>query len=61
MRRSTFTTITRHNKQDISDFEARWRANNLPGPPQSAWSGRFFNFPYKTGRKITRFENTGQP
>ena len=55
---STFTTITRHNRLNISEFEDEWRINNLLGRPTSDQSGCFSNFSYKHCREATKFENT---
>src|SRR5215469_2978851 len=60
-RSSTITTITRHNRPAISDFENEWRTNSFPGQSQSGENGRFSNFSYKSGREVMRFENVNSP
>jgi hypothetical protein len=60
MRCSTLTTITSHNRPNISEFEDEWRINNLLGRPTNAQSDCFSNFSYTYWREVTKFENTGQ-
>ena len=43
---STFTTITWHNRPNISEFDDEWRINNLLGRPQNDQSDCFSNFSY---------------
>ena len=58
---STLTTITSHNRRNISEFEDEWRINNLPGRPTIDQSDCFSNFSYTNWREVTKFENTEQP
>jgi hypothetical protein len=44
---STFTTITRDYRPNISKFENKWRTNKPPGPSQTAWSYDSSGFSYK--------------
>ena len=57
---STFTTITPHNRPNISEFEDEWRINNLLGQAQNDQSDCFSNFPYRHWREVMKFENTEQ-
>jgi len=54
---SILTTMTRHNRPGISDFETEWRTNNLPGQPQSGRNGRFSSFPYDWGGRLRNSKN----
>jgi hypothetical protein len=55
MWRSTFTTITSHNRPTSSEFENEWRINNLVGRPANDQIACFSNFSH------TKSENTEQP
>jgi hypothetical protein len=56
---STFTTITRHNRPNISEFENEWRTNNLLGRSQDGWSDCFYNFSYTNWQALTKFWRRG--
>jgi hypothetical protein len=47
---STFTTITRKNSPNGSEFKNEWRTNNLVGRSQNRWSDCFSNFSYTMAR-----------
>ena len=47
---STFTTITRHNRPSVSEFEDELRIDNFLGRPTNDQSGCFSNFSYKPAR-----------
>ena len=44
---STFTTITRDYRPNISKFENKWRTNKPPGRSQTTWSYHSSGFSYK--------------
>jgi hypothetical protein len=47
---STFTTITRHDTPNTSEFEDGWRTNNLLGRSQNGSSDCLSNIPYTVAR-----------
>lgn len=49
---STFTTIPRDDKRNISGFENEWRSNNLLGRSQNGWSDSFSSFSYPLGQRL---------
>jgi hypothetical protein len=58
---STFTTITSHNRPNISKCGDEWRINNLLGRPTNDYSDCFSNFSYTHWREVMKFENTERP
>jgi hypothetical protein len=58
MRCSMVTTITSHNRPNISELEDEWRINNLLGRPTNGQSAGFSNFSYTHRLEVTKFENT---
>ena len=49
---STFTTITRDNTPDTSEFENEWRTYNLLLRSQNGKSNCFSNFSHNTGDRL---------